>query len=132
MGAGRDVLNVGSGGCEIAVRIGTEDPVHLVDIGVVERQCVDRLVGKGDRVIGLLVLAPADVADERGVVIDDALASEFRGRVKALVLEYRLVELVGLRIRDEGVAGIKGSRANRAAMIIINDGLGEFTLRSRR
>ena len=112
--------------CGWVVCIRAEDPVCLVNVGEVEGEVLDGLVGEADRVEGLFVLAPADVSNEGGIVVDDALTANFYDGFVAGVLEIELVELVGLGIGNCGVCGVEWSDSESAAVEIINGGLGEL------
>ncbi len=125
MAVGSQVLDVGSRR-ERAIGIGTENAVHLVEIGIIERQTIDGLIGQRDGIESLFVLTPADISDEGGVVINDALAAHPGGGFKTLVLQISLVELVGLRVGDDRVGGIKRIRTRRAAVIVIDGSLREL------
>ena len=102
-----DVLDVGKARNEWSVSLRAEDAVDLVEIGIVQRELVDRFIGNRSRIKGLLVLAPSHIADERRVVINDLLAADSSGGVEALILEICLVELVGFGIEYRRVRWIE-------------------------
>lgn len=134
---GVDVLNVrenfrwsggrGSNSDERRVRFIAEDPVDLIDVGDLKAEGVDGFVGQGNSVECLLILAPADVADEGGVVIDDLLASDLRGRIEAFVLDIGLIEFRIAWICDRRVFRIEWKCVRSGGGIIVRRGdLGEL------
>ena len=77
----------------------------------------------------MLILAPADIADECGIVIDDPLATCFDGSVVSFILNVSLIEFVGFRIRNEGICRVEriGSGSS-TTIIVIDDSLAELAL----
>ena len=74
-------------------------------------------------------MAPSDIADECGVVIDDPLATCFDGGVVAFILNVSLIEFVGFRIRNEGICRVEGiGSGSGTTIIVINDGLAKLAL----
>ena len=99
------------------------------DIGIIERESVNRLINDGDTIIGLLILAPADVADKCGVVINDPLATRLDGGIVAFILNVSLIEFVGFRICNESICRVEriGSWSG-STVIVVDDSLAELAL----
>jgi len=77
-----------------------EDAVDVRDIGVGRLEPPLGQV-EAQRIESLLVLAPADVADEALIVDQDALAARFDQRIgNAFVTQPELVEFADVRIDD--------------------------------
>jgi hypothetical protein len=92
--------------------VGTMDAVHLAHIGVVGLQFVAELVVDGSRIIGLLVLAPADRTHEALVAARDLLpADDDLGVGDAHVLECGNVQIRRDRIKYGRPVGIAVARA---------------------
>ena len=75
-------------------------------------------------------MTPADVADKRGVVINDALTSDFPDGIEAFILEDRLVDFVGFRIGDQSVGWIEGICTGGTSVVVVDGGF-ETALQSR-
>ena len=83
-----------------------EDALHRIQIGICGGEVRHRGQLKQRGIEGLLVLAPADIADEAGIVEDDALAATNElEAVNAGIGDLGAVELRIVRVRDNGVAG---------------------------
>jgi hypothetical protein len=105
-------------GSPLALRVaGAEHAVDLVEVGVGQRGFVERFVLQEKRVVGLHVLPPAHVADEAGIVQNDALPPECRGGFARRVGEENLVDLLRLGIAHDGAAGGGGIKSGLAVFV---------------
>ena len=83
----------------------------LDDVRVVQLRLRQRAALQRHCVVGLLVLPPADVADEPLVVERDALAAEQAGERAGLELQVRLVDLGVFRVGNDRPVGHAVGRA---------------------
>ncbi len=101
--------------------LAVEDAVGVRDVAVEQRRAA---LPPRDRaaVVGLFVLAPADVADETVVVELDALAADaHRQRLAGLQADPGLVDARVLGIGDDGEAGAVGRGAGAGVEVVQAD-----------
>ncbi len=89
-----------------AVVARAEDCVDVIDVGVSQRQLVERLQLAQHAVVGLFVLPPTDATDEALVVQIDALAASNSAAERMVVAQQRLVDLAAVRVRHCRVVGL--------------------------
>ena len=84
-----------------------KDPIDLGDVGQVDFQVTEGGVLDAQAIKGLLVLAPADIADKTGIIEPDALAPERDRRVRQRgVGELDAVQLGSVRVGHDRVHGL--------------------------
>jgi hypothetical protein len=92
---------------------------------------IDGFVDERDGIVRLLVLSPADVADECGVVKNDPLAVDAGESFKSLVLKVALIEFIRLGVRNERIRRIKRIGTGSAAVEVIDRRLRELPFDQR-
>ena len=114
------------------VRLRTENPVHSPDPRVFELGSELRFVGHGNGIVGLLILPPSHIADERRISPDDTLPSQNHRRAVAVVLQKSPVDLHIIRIRNHRIRGIEWVSPRRAAIVVIGQRPGKLPFHHRR
>ena len=102
-----------------------EDAIDAVEVTIEERGVGDDVALGHDRIVGLHVLTPTDVADEPMVIEDDALAADLGEAVPSGVGEPGLIEFGGFRVGNDGAVSLIGVETRRVEprRLIIVEGI---------